>query len=395
MSAAPDLEVPRAPWQGGRRALTTFAVVGVIGIILWFVSISFSTPERAGYGWLFAYFYWLTIPFGCLGWLAAFYAAKAKWPILPRRTLELISSTMVLFAVLFIPVVIWMKQLYPWQRPDAFGEEAQKLFEHREPYLNTTFFLLRAAIYFFIFVGCSELFLRWSVAQDKGENALNTRKAWLLAPASLPFLGFAFSFGAFDWLMSLNVTYYSSMFGLNVVAGAVMAGMCVWILVQLAVKAPMSGHHMHSMGKLLFAFVCFWGYTAFSQFMLIWIADIPDETPWWNLRLQSEGWTIVGWFLVVFHFAAPFVILLSKRLKFSPTRLGFMCVWLLIAHAVDIYWIVLPQLTPEGPRPSLSDLFAFVGIGGLAIAFLIYRMRGKNLVAVGDPFLPDSLEYHP
>lgn len=395
MSGAPDIEVPRTPWQGGRRPMVTLALIGVVGILLWFVSIGFSTPERAGYGWLWAFFFWLSIPFGAIGWQAAFYAAKAKWPILPRRTLELIGSTIVLFAVLFIPVVIWMKQLYPWQRPDAFGEEAQKIFEHREPYLNTTFFLLRAAIYFFIFIGCGELFLRWSVAQDKGENALNTRKAWILGPAALPFLGFAFSFGAFDWLMSLSVTYYSSMFGLNVVAGAVMAAMAVWILVQLAVKAPMSGHHMHSMGKLLFAFVCFWGYTAFSQFMLIWIADIPEETPWFKLRLDSEGWLVVSWFLVIFHFAAPFVILLSKRLKFSPTRLGFMCVWLLVAHAVDLYWIVLPQLTPDAPHPSLSDLFAFVGIGGLATAFLIYRMRGKNIVAVGDPFLVDSLEYHP
>jgi hypothetical protein len=401
MSAANNIEVPRTPFQGGRRPMVTLALVGAIGVVAWFASIG-STPQRAGYGWLWAFFYWLTIPFGCLGWLSAFHAAKAKWPVLPRRTLELIASTIGLFAVLFIPVVIWMKDLFPWQRPDQFGEEAQRLFEHRHLYLNTGFFLLRAAIYFVIFIGVSELHLRWSLAQDKGDRPLNTLKSWRLGPGSLPFLGFALSFGAFDWLMSLNVTYYSSMFGLNVIAGAVMAGMAVWILTNLAVGTPMSGHHLHSMGKLLFAFVCFWGYTAFSQFMLIWIADIPDETPWFHYRLDSEGWTTVGWFLVVFHFAVPFVILLSKRLKFSPRRLGFMCVWLLIAHAVDIYWIVMPQFTAnlqpptvEGPHLALADFFAFVGIGGLATAFLIFRMRGKNLVPIGDPFLPASLEYHP
>jgi len=305
-------ELPRGPFEGGRRPMMALALTGVIGVALWIVSViaGFATPERAGYGWLWAFFFWLTIPFGATGWLSAFYAAKAKWPVLPRRMLELIAATMPIFVVLFLPVLIWMKELYPWQRPDAFGEEARRLFEHRHAYLNVGFFLLRAAIYFVIFVGVSELHLRWSLAQDKGDRPLNTLKSWRMGPGSLPFLGFAFSFAAFDWLMSLNVTFYSSMFGFNVVAGAVMAGMAVWILVTIAVGTPVSGHHLHSMGKLLFAFVCFWGYTAFSQFLLIWIADIPDETPWFHQRLDSPSWLVVGWFLVIFHFAAPFVILL-------------------------------------------------------------------------------------
>ena len=126
-----------------------------------------------------------------------------------------------------------------------------------------------------------------------------------------------------------------------------MAGMAVWILVSIAVDTPMSHHHLHSMGKLMFAFVCFWGYTAFCQFMLIWIADIPDETPWFHMRLYSD-WRYVGYFLVVFHFALPFVILLSKELKFSKRKLGFMAVWMLVAHAVDVYWLVLPEITPSG-----------------------------------------------
>ena len=159
-----------------------------------------------------------------------------------------------------------------------------------------------------------------------------------------------------------------------------MAGMAVWILVSLAVKTPLNGHHLHSMGKLLFAFTAFWAYTAFCQFMLIWIADIPDETPWFHMRLFSD-WRYVGYFLCVFHFAIPFVILLSKDLKFRPRRLAFMAVWMLVAHAVDCYWIVLPQINQSGPHFNLSDLFAFVGVGGIAIAFFIWRMRGRLLGA--------------
>ena len=194
--------------------------------------------------------------------------------------------------------------------------------------------------------------------------------------------------------MSLDVTFYSSMFGLYVVSGSAMAGMAVWILVNIAVKTPMSGHHLHSMGKLLLAFTAFWAYTAFCQFMLIWIADIPDETPWFHMRLFSD-WRFVGYFLCLFHFAVPFVILLSKELKFHPRRLAFMAVWLLVAHAVDIYWIVLPEISPDGPHFNLSDLFAFVAVGGIVIGFFIWRMRGRLLVPIGDPFIASSMEYHP
>ena len=314
--------------------------------------------------------------------------------ILPRRTLELIASAAPIFVLLFLPVMVFMKDIYPWMRPEAYDAEAQRLFAHRHVFMNQGMWFVRVFMYFFVFVFVAERLLRLSTGQDREDKPLNTLAMWRLGPGSLPFIGLAFSFAAFDWLMSLNVTFYSSMFGLYVVAGSVMAGMAVWILVNLAVKTPMSGHHLHSMGKLMFAFVCFWGYTAFSQFMLIWIADIPDETPWFHMRLYSD-WRFVGYFLLVFHFALPFVILLSKELKFHPRRLAFMAVWMLIAHAVDIYWIVLPQISPNAPQFNLSDLFAFVGVGGLALGFLVWRMRGRMLVPIGDPFIASSMEYHP
>jgi hypothetical protein len=394
MSAATEIVLPRAAWDGGRRNMIVAALVGVIGLVLWFVSTSFATPERAVYSWLWAFFYWMTPALGCLGWLCAFQAAKARWIILPRRTLELIAAAVPIFIVLFLPVLFWMRDVYPWMRPESGTEEAKRLFAHRHVFMNQGIWIARAVLYFAVFVFVSERMLRLSTAQDRGENALNTLSMFRLGPGSLPILGFAISFAAFDWLMSLNVTFYSSMFGLYVVAGSVLAGMAVWILVNVAVKTPMSGHHLHSMGKLLLAFTAFWGYTAFCQFMLIWIADIPDETPWFHMRLYSD-WKYVGWFLCLFHFAIPFVILLSKELKFHPRRLGFMAVWILVVHAVDLYWIVLPEISPEGPRFNLSDLFAFVGVGGIAIGFLIWRMRGRLLVPIGDPFISSSMEYHP
>lgn len=394
MSSPDATTLPKAVWDGGRKYMVLAAVVGVIGLALWFVSMSFETPERAGYAWLWSYWFWLSCVVGALGWLCSFWAGKARWIILPRRTLELLSATAPIFILLFIPVLVWMKDLYPWMRPDAFDEDARRLFEHRHVWLNQGWFIGRAVLYFFVFTVVAELMLRWSSAQDTGTAPISTLRSWKLGPGALPLIGFAISFAGFDWLMSLSVTMYSSMFGLYILAGTAVAAIACWILITIAVGTPISGHHLHSMGKLLFAFMCFWAYTAFAQFLLQWIADIPEEAGWFRQRLWTN-WVWVGWFLVVFHFALPFVILLSKRLKFSKVRLGFMAVWLLVAHAVDTYWVVMPQVSGNGPHFSLSDLFAFVGIGGIGIAFLIFRMRGRYLVPIGDPFLPSSLEYHP
>ncbi len=223
MSAAKEIVLPRAPWEGGQRNMVVAGAVGVIGLVLWFVSMSFVTAERAAYSWLWAFLFWLTPALGAIGWNCAFQAAKAKWIILPRRTLELIGAAVPVFIILFIPVAIWMKDLYPWMQPAKFDEEAQRLFEHRHAWLNQGTWFVRAAIYFVVFVFVAERMLRLSTGQDKGGNALNTAGMYRLGPGALPLLGFAISFAAFDWLMSLSVSYYSSMFGLNVIAGCAMS----------------------------------------------------------------------------------------------------------------------------------------------------------------------------
>ena len=156
----------------------------------------------------------------------------------------------------------------------------------------------------------------------------------------------------------------------------------------------MNAEHFHSLGKFLLAFTAFWAYVAFSQFMLIWIANVPEEVPWYILRIDG-GWLWVGVFLAVFHFLVPFFLLLSRDLKRDPRRLSLVSAWLLFVHFVDLYWLVMPHLHPEGPRPSLWDLTALVGVGGAAVAFVVWRMRGAAAVPVRDPYLEDSLRYLP
>jgi hypothetical protein len=152
--------------------------------------------------------------------------------------------------------------------------------------------------------------------------------------------------------------------------------------------------HFHSLGKYTLAFVAFWAYVAFSQFMLIWIANIPEEVPWYILRING-GWFWVGAFLAIFHFLVPLFVLQNRSVTRNPRRLAGMAAWILFVHWVDLYWLVMPHVNPDGPRPSLLDLTAFVGVGGVAVAWTVFRMRGVAAVPVRDPYLEDSLRYQP
>jgi hypothetical protein len=372
-----------------------FGVLGVLGLVGW-AATGLATPERGWASYLWAFTYWFTICIGALGWVCAFFAAKAKWPIVLRRVLEQIGAAAPIFFILFIPLMAGgMKHLYPWMSPDVGDEETRRLIEWRHGWLNQGFVIGRLVAYFVVFTVVGLTLLKWSTAQDtKPGIPQPTARSWRLGSGALPAVGFSLSFFAFDWLLSLNTNGYSSMFGLYFCAGGIMGAMAMWIIASHQLGVPMNIHHRHSMGKLLFAFTCFWAYTAFSQFLLIWIADIPGEIIWHHLRIDS-GWKTVGWFLVFGHFAFPFCVIMTKWIKFHPVRLQVMAGYMLLCHAVDVYWIIMPQVSPDGPHFGLSDLFAFVGVGGIAIAFVLWRMRGKFLVPVGDPFLMPSLEYHP
>jgi hypothetical protein len=201
--------------------------------------------------------------------------------------------------------------------------------------------------------------------------------------------------------MSLDPRFYSTIFGAYWWAGSFGGAFAVTIIAGALTRADpagfgraLSAEHFHALGKFLLAFVAFWAYMAFSQFMLIWIANIPEEVPWYILRIDG-GWRWVAVFLAVFKFIVPFFLLLSRDLKRNPVALSAVAVWILFTQWVDVYWLVMPHLSPGGPRPSLWDLTAFVGVGGAAVAFTVFRMRGARAVPVGDPYIEDSLRYLP
>ncbi len=390
-----------APWQGGRRALRLAAAAGALGLSLSAAGLLAGDPRRVLLGYLVAFAHWLGIAVGALILLATFHAAASRWPVVLRRFLEAVPATIPLFAILFVPIVLGARWIFPWADAGSLSGEAARLLAHRRPYLNAPFFAIRGIVYFAVWIAVAHLLRAWSLRQDVEGGAGLARRQRALGAGSLPLLALTMTFAAFDWMMSQDPRFHSTIFGLYWFAGSFLGAFAVSIVAGALTRgdpaqfgAHLTAEHFHSLGKYLLSFVAFWGYIAFSQFLLVWIANVPDEVPWYVLRVGG-GWLWVGAFLALFKFLVPFFLLLSRPLKRDPRRLALVAGWLLLAQWVDVYWLVMPHLDAGGPRPSLFDLTSFVGVGGLAVAFAILRMRGVAAVPVRDPHIEESLRYLP
>ena len=392
------------PWRGGGRLLSLSAAAAAAGLGLTLLGglAGPEGPRRALYAYLVAFVYWLGIALGALILLGALHAAKAKWPVVLRRFLETVPQTLPLFAVLFVPIALGMGHLFLWTHPLAELEpELVHAVEHKLPYLNVPFFLARAAFYFAFWIAVAFTLRAWSTRQDRSGGTTLTVWQRRLGAGSLPFLALTMTFAAFDWMMSLDPRFFSTIFGVYWFAGSFQGAFAVTIVAGAIGRgekdlfaAHMNADHFHALGKFLLAFTAFWAYVAFSQFMLIWIANIPEEVPWTLVR-TSRGWGAVGISLAALHFLAPFFLLLSRDLKRNPRALALLAGWQLLMHWVDVYWLVMPRLHPDAPAPGWVDLTAFVGVGGAAVAFTLWRLRGAVTVPVKDPYLEDSLRYQP
>jgi hypothetical protein len=400
-----------APFTGGRTLMLRAAALGVIGLAATAAGGALD-GRRALFAYLAAFVYWVGIAAAAMIFLMANEAANSKWYIVVRRLLETIPAAFTVLAVLFIPIALGMGRIFPWVDPMAAmhapiqpwahgeGKLAIHLWEHRHPWMNTPFFLVRAVVYFAIWMGVAMLLRGWSLAQDRTGAPELKLKMRRLGAGGLPFVALAVTFASFDWQMSLSAFLFSTIFGVYWFAGSLVAAIAVWIIAAAAasreepLKSAINANHIHSMGKYLFAFTAFWAYIAFSQYLLIWIANLPEEVPWYLVRTDT-GWKGVGIFLALFQFLLPFVILMPRERKRSWKPLVVMAVWILAVHYVDIYWVVMPTLSPGGPSPSWMDLAAFLGVGGISVAWVVSRLRGHPILPARDPYLADSLHYEP
>jgi hypothetical protein len=390
--------IPVGRFSGGRRLLVISSAVGAVGLVATLVGF-FAAPRATLFSYLFAFTYWLGLGVGALMVLAGFHASKARWPVVLRRALEAMALGCVPLALLFLPVVAGMRRLFIWvEPPEALGERALELIRHKAAYLAPGAFIVRATVYFALWIAVALLLWGWSRRQDESGDVRLTQRQRALAAGSLPFVGLALSFASLDWVLSLDPLSSSTIFGFYFLSGGLLGALALLALVAASAGgqdlpgALLSPAHHASLGKLLLAAVAFWAYIAFCQYLLIWIANLPNEVPFIYWRTKP-GWRGVALFLFFGQFLVPFFALLSKRLKQRPKLQGALAAWLLFAHAADTYWLVMPALHPDRPWWRWTDFTAFAGVGAALVAFCTWALRGGYAVPIRDPYLRHSLRY--
>jgi hypothetical protein len=389
---ADQINIPQGHWL--RRVPAIGLLVGVIAAILAYATAG---SERAfAYSWLLAFIFFLSLALGALFFVLIHYATQAGWGIVLRRLGENTAATIPLFAILFVPVLLFMGDVYPWIHEQATGHNAG--LASKAPFLNTSFFVTRAIVYFVCWSVIAIVFARASRRQDEsGDPAISIRLKRMAGPA-LIVVALTQTFAAIDWVMSLDPEWYSTMFGVYWFAGCFVSFFAFLTLLVMGLKRwgllteLVSVEHYHDLGKMLFAFTVFWAYIGFSQYFLIWYGNIPEETIFFRHRLHGS-WGSVSFLLAAGHFVVPFFFLMPRSVKRNAKLLTIGAAWLLTMHLVDVVWLVMPTIHPEGIHVGLSDVFAFVAVGALFKGALFRLLAGAPLVPVKDPRLTESLSF--
>jgi hypothetical protein len=385
-------------FQGGQAWMVRAGAVGIIGLLAT-LGLGFANPKVTLFSYLVAFCYWAGLALTSLILLMIFHTFHAKWMTVLRRPIEVMAATLPLFLLLFIPIVLGMKHLYSWvEPPPGLNAEQLHLLAHKKPYLNVPFFVIRTVIYLGLATFLARRLWGWSTKQDTSGDIQLTARARALSAGGLPFIAVAFAFAGFDWLMSLNPFWFSTMFGVYYFAGGFVTSFCFVALANHFARGKdlygsyVTAEHSHNIGKLMFAFTAFWGYIAFSQFMLIWIANLPEEIPFFTVRLRG-AWSPIGVVLIIGHFFIPFFILLSRNRKRTPSKLVPVAIWIALMNFVDLYWLVIPTLSPDAMTFPIALVTSFLGMGGVAIATAMWIIRGHFTVPVKDPYLTFSMRY--
>lgn len=382
-------------------------IAGSVGLVFTVLSIALAMGSKEStkqffHSWLVAVVFFLCIGLGCLFFVLIHHATKAGWGVVVRRLAENLACTVPVLAVLFVPVVaLGMYDLFHWTHADAVAHD--RLLQVKAPWLNETGFWIRTIIYFVVWSGLALYFRNASLRQDEsGDEALSRRMA-RFSPVAVALFAVTLTFAGFDWLMSLEPHWYSTMFGVYFFAGTVVSALAALTILTLAFersghfRGVITGEHFHDLGKLLFAFTVFWAYIAFSQFFLIWYANIPEETNWFLSRLHGTADNPAAWrpatlLLAIGHFAVPFFFLMPRTIKRNRVLLLIGALWMASMHLWDVFWLVMPNLHREMTF-SLLDLTSLLGVGGLFLATAAWLLGRGSLVPSRDPRLVESLAF--
>ncbi len=383
---------PGHPWNRIPAIGAGCALLGVIACAIF----GMANPRQFYFSWLVSFLFFLSLALGALFFVLIQYASQGGWGTVLRRIGETTFATLPVMAALFLPLLLGLRDLYAWAVPGAAEQDA--LLRWKAPYLNVPFFLIRAVIYFASWSAIALLYYQRSRRQDVTGDLADPARLRRLAGPSIIVLGLTQTFASIDWIMSLTPHWYSTMMGIYFFSGAFVAFIALLSIAATAMRRAglletvITAEHLQDIGKFLFAFTAFWAYIAFSQFLLIWYANLPEETFWYKARLEGS-WAAVSILLMVGHFGVPFFYLMGRDVKRRGWTLAIGGAWLLAMHFVDLYWQVMPTLHPEGLRPSVLDAAAFVAIGGCFVAAVGWLMRRQALVPLRDPRLAESLAF--
>lgn len=370
-------------------------IVGLAGLALCAVGF-LADPEHFFKAYLLAYVFWIGIALGSLALSMVHHLSGGAWGVVIRRVLEAASRTLPFMALLFLPIVFGMHELYLWTHADAVAHDI--ILQRKAPYLNVPFFLVRAAIYFVLWSVLAYLLSKWSLDQERGGERGQALKMQRLSGGGLVVYAVTILFMSVDWVMSLDPHWYSTMFGILFMGGQGLSALAfaIAVVVLLSRTEPMSRviapAHLHDLGKLMLAFVMLWAYFSFSQYLIIWSANLPEEIPWY-LKRMGGGWQWVGLALIFGHFALPFVLLLSSDIKKNGRTLIGVALTVILMRVVDLFWNIGPLHHESTFGVTWLDAVTPLALGGVWVALFLWQLQSRPLLPMGEPYLAEALEH--
>jgi len=369
---------------------------GIAGLVFTFF-LGKQAPKDAWYSYLFSATFYISISLGAMFFVLIQFITRAGWSVTVRRVAEQLMANVGIMALLFIPILFGIDYIFAWANPEVIATDP--LIQSKTPYLNKGFFIGRLIFYFIVWGVYAFYFYSRSLAQDRDGDPELTLRLQKASPSAILFFAITVTFASFDWLMSLDAHWYSTIFGVYFFSGSVIVSLAVmilffvWFQTMGKLKNEVTLEHFHDLGKLMWGFNVFWAYIAFSQYFLIWYANIPEETLFFNHR--SEGnWMSLSLILVFGHFVIPFWLFMSRHMKRNLISLSLFAVWMIVMQIVDLFWLIMPNLDHHHVPFSAVTVASFIGIGGIFFGFLLLRMRSKSLLAYKDPRLGESLHFH-
>ncbi len=388
MATPPTLLLPADhPVYRVQRGAMISGALGLIGCI----ALGIANPTQFMRAYLLAYVFWTGGALGCLALLMIHHVTGGAWGVAIRRLLESGARTLPWMALLFIPIAIAPGHLYEWAQPEHVAHDP--LLQHKALYLNVPFFIGRAVFYFICWTLIMRALVRWSLLQDDTNDPKPTERLELISRGGLLLMGLTMTFASFDWMMSLEPHWFSTIYGVMFMGGcaltafAVVIPMAALIGTQPPVRGLIERDQFQDLGKLLLAFVMLWAYFNLSQFLIIWAANLPEEITWYLARTRGVGkWIAIA--IVLFHFALPFVLLLSRDLKRSARGLAAVALLVLLVRFLDVFWLVVPAFDPKSIALHVVDVAAVLAIGGFWLWLFVRQLEGRPLLPLRDPSQP-------